>query len=731
MFRTQKAQGLSVLHGYSRWQPLRHVVLQDPTDPIPLHAFQWALLGQLFVRPCPIVPAHGFVESRRLPACTTLEALRDALTLVWAEARAADPQAELLLTPFVEASANLIWRPGVVTIGPGHDGATSGRDSLRIPAPALAPLDDLPTSLRVVLRDGRITDTPYVEAVVGADTVPFKPGDSSVVVTQLRNGPGGDTRPDFIPASVQIEQVVEPAGEDLLAWAARVAAFTPGTVVYHPGGNCNDHYFVHCRVHQVPILTTRRPVVGERLVAQPPIPYDPQACAHGMVAGLRVPLDKSPATRKHAVAALTHVLHAAPQIEGTDAYWVGLAAMLMVRLGYAAALGEYRHSYRSMGLKSRNRDQVYIAVLRDFWGHRPLVEQAWASFHYGAWSNGYGGEAWAECTEATIALETTLLDCLRQPSPTGVAGILSALNRVVNLAHNNGWWLNKFTSRDTFDRGAQGLPDVILTSSVFLYHAYQHTVRHPRLRVTLQRKLAALSPITPFRATPVPPAPRPQVARPAIEALLSTLDTRWRVVTRTNDDGTTRTIGLHLQLMPDRAAWVQAGLPYSVWSSLISAGQYLRVNLYPARTSSHDYLAAAPFTLTGVMPSNVFDALLAHAQADATTEVTSLASTAPYWKGTPWLTLRADSFAAMTVSFPTTHPDGTTTPTVRSFYGGSVSLPLSTWVDVLLDAVMDPGPQPLHYTDTDRATITARYGIDLSAGPVAMQGTPGTPTPTF
>lgn len=567
-YRTQKAQGVSHLSGYPAWAALPAIVLTSPDETLTTIEQdiidRWASRSGLFVRPCPVNPAHGFVESRKLSG-HTLGDIHAEIAAIWQETIAADPQGELLLTPYLPSALNFIWRPGVVTIGPGHDGATSGRDSVSIPCP----LPDIEkfaydSSFRRMLETSRITEEPYVEAVMLAKghvnplsgSFTTNQARAPIVVTQLRNGPAGSITPDFVPTEMTVAQVVQTNGEDLLAWKARVEAFAPGTAVYHPGGNCNDHYFVHCRVNQVPILTTRPPRVGETLVPTEgtPAPYDAKACLRGIVTGLLADLS-SEDERRLAVGAISHLLHSAGHIGGRDAYWLGIAAMLMTRLGYAAAIGEYRHSFRSGEWRAMTRDQVYEELLDDYFDHRDQVEQAWASFFYGRWSSSYGGPAWATCTSATMALEQAMLALITTPSPEGVAALITQLNITVNLAHNNGWWLNKFANKDVFNLSAMGEPSHLLSTSRFLYDAHQRSHTARTTWIDTLRRFRRLRPLVPYVAHKQPLHPKADPLPFTADGLLAAL-AAGTVQGRLIDlDGHPQ---FHIQAVPDVATLTTA-----------------------------------------------------------------------------------------------------------------------------------------------------------------------------
>jgi len=75
----------------------------------------------IFVRPCPIVPRHGFVDSR---VCINLE----QLLTVFEETEKVEPDAEIILVKPVNAIYNAIIANNVITLVSGNDGATSGKN---------------------------------------------------------------------------------------------------------------------------------------------------------------------------------------------------------------------------------------------------------------------------------------------------------------------------------------------------------------------------------------------------------------------------------------------------------------------------------------------------------------------------------------------------------------------------------------------------------------------------
>src|SRR5438046_5321750 len=252
--RSQKARGVLALAADPSWNVPRFMVLSEP----PPNGYAWNRVDAhlpAWGRPCPITPRHGFVDSRRVETRAQLESL-------WAESVAADPHAELLVMKQIEAVSSAILAPGLLVIGPGNDGATSGHDSLSLPIRA-----DVNYRAGTLIRAG-ITDAPYLEVVVDNHARPY--------AVQLRDGLACGRDVDFVPERMDVSNVVvldpDPRKQpDLLTWPTMVANFPAGTAVYQLGGSMASHQAMHCRAewekskHCVPILFTRCPKVGETL----------------------------------------------------------------------------------------------------------------------------------------------------------------------------------------------------------------------------------------------------------------------------------------------------------------------------------------------------------------------------------------------------------------------------------------------------------------------------------
>ncbi len=457
--RTQKAAGYLTLSGQSRLQvPGPFYIVSDLNDIAPI--LQEHSYGKRYmVRPCPKRARHGFVESRPITVHQD-EETASAIAAIFAEAQEADSDAELLLCPLINAKANCVVTPGFVSIGPGHDGATSGRGAIGFPLVG-APFAEIGVD---ILQKSGVEDTqaPYLEAVM-SQTYP----DSNWHFTQLRAGPKvAGLEHDFIPSLTKVESILEASG-DLLEWEKQMETIAPGVVVVHPGGSLVSHYGVHCIINKIPIMTSRVPMVGEWLEKEPKddvrVP-DPQAVLKGLAIGTQIELldirnrekflndgtmkDKwtvmpSPA---HMIDLMLVVAHNAPAMSNGYGVWLGVAAATMLRCGMAASHGEARH--RSPLTKNISRETIFHTTFSDFFGARNTLHIAQESFMYDYWTSGYGGKKWEACTQSIIDLDGVVVKLFANPTDALVAELMEKLNKAVDQAHNNGWWLNKFTGME-------------------------------------------------------------------------------------------------------------------------------------------------------------------------------------------------------------------------------------------------------------------------------------------
>lgn len=444
-----------------------------------------------FVRPCPITPRHGFVDSRVVQDV-------DGVRQVWKETVAADPQGELIVMPYVNADYNMVWRPGLLAVGPGHDGATAGHASISI---FLQPQWSKSGIWQTVSTDAGVNlaqDDPFIEAVSA--------GGSDTVVTQIRAGVQGTvTAPDWNPEPFQIGEVITIAEETkadpdaMLAWETRAKELIPGFhVVYNPGGNLGDHWSVHAQIAKIPVVTTFLPKVGDLLpkLGLDLVPLDPQAILWGFLGAVSGPsLKDDLGSRKRAVCAAVCGVHHGLRFGGDAGVHIGASVAFLLRLAQAAVWGEARHAEHS-GL---SRDQVYKAVLDDWLIGREKFAQKVTLMHTHSWHGGFGGKPWAAIGHATIALDAAVLDLLAHPTETKAGALVGKLNALINLAHNNGWFLNKFCESTWFDLAADLDPRAVIMAGPAWYDA---TTTPAPVRLELLTRLETLTPIVLSHKTP-------------------------------------------------------------------------------------------------------------------------------------------------------------------------------------------------------------------------------------
>lgn len=422
----------------------------------------------VFARPCPKRPRHGFIDSRLVKTQADWDKLL-------AEIAACDePDAEIICMPYLDAEWSGILTPKGLTIGPGNDGATSGHDSLTIPVESR----DLLRHLGIRAADCGIKEAAYLELVCPKTPYSGLNGVSPSgrpELVQVRDGPLVNLTDRSIPFAVTVTEVVE-AGGDLTKWEARAKKFTPGTVVWHPGGNLASHYAVHCINNNVPILCTKEaPKVGEVLAVaneKPKLSDDDYKTIAGYMAAMAGSIGSNYEQMSQWCELGTAVLHGS-SLWGNEPHLLrlrgtGVGAIMM--LGGAAVLGELRHYYTHgpgrKGIKARcqgitftpptsarsvERLNVFREALDlDVLNLTAAVRAAYYDFNQGGWQEGMGGRKWAACAGATLMLMQAVGDFLANPNEKTYAKVMVRLNRIIHVSHNGGLFLNKFMSTEKF-----------------------------------------------------------------------------------------------------------------------------------------------------------------------------------------------------------------------------------------------------------------------------------------
>lgn len=417
-----------------------------------------------FVRPCPVRPRHGFVESRKITQ------VDDLLTLA-AETLKADPKGQVMITPVVgTARLNAVWTPSALTLGAGNDGATAGKNVVIFPLSGEMPKD----LVEIFPKAGVGPDEdPYIEAVWFGQ--PMKADCSTGLtlrITQLRAGPKGAVLGDYIPDETLVRRVV-PARGDLLEWETLLQHIEPGTVIHHPGGSPTDHYSAHARTFRVPVVFGPEPVIGTTLAPTAVPTLDPAAVLEGIVCGQRwlaqaitPSLIPPPYQLLRAVANYMLVgFHHSQASGGVNASRIlGMSIIFMLKLGYAAAMAESRYEKRYR----RNEGHRWHKISREaVWGESFPVSltalrvklnhliniHRWGTYNTnpGSLDTPFGGPRWAQCALSLVDLINGIRALSISPTDETLRELIRAMNIAVNQAHNGGWWMGKFTEKSMFE----------------------------------------------------------------------------------------------------------------------------------------------------------------------------------------------------------------------------------------------------------------------------------------
>jgi hypothetical protein len=473
--KTQKSKGLQALDGATSLAVLRILQLSPVKEKIETTPTlqQWLKSGfGVFARPCPPTPQHGFVESRQVESEEDIEKLR-------LETLAANEDSEIMFTPLIKAVRNAVLVPTLLTVGPGHDGATAGKKTVSVPlAGQFAIKHDIGAKedkTALVLKKALIGEDqdPYIEAVTESQ--------GTIILTQLRAGPKlpVGVSADFIPAAFTVKRVRKTHNEDLLEWAKIVHKMKedqetkPGIIVWHPGGSVTDHFSVHCRENNIPIVTTFKPKIGQVLEANSSklADLDPDEMVRGIAAADAASLHETSNLSQSWTVLLLIALHNSSVLRGTYSFWIGAACGAICKLGLAAMEAEARHAHECYGGMKGKPDIYGYYCSKSLSFARARLNRITQILHYGfgdpkkggsGYENssnkkfGYGGPKWALCGAALCPLFNAIKILVEQPTADNSSRLLEALNIAVNQAHNGGWWLNKFCSPSAYDEVPKG-----------------------------------------------------------------------------------------------------------------------------------------------------------------------------------------------------------------------------------------------------------------------------------
>lgn len=491
--KTQKARGIRTLlrtgrefgPGFSTL-PFDHQTWLVPHTALPK---KFPVDTPFFARPCPLVPRHGFVESR------TIRQPQEAIDIWRDEVLPADPDGELIVMPKLTGQFSGVATNVAVTWGLGNDGVTGKGSSIKsIPVPACSPEMWRKTIIHQVWHQSKdlVQDNLYVE---------FVEHQGLVYAVQLRDGPEQPATRDYIPRRTVIKYKLMLKdlydSRSLLEWEHKVKSFKKeygdGLIIVLPDSSLASHYAVHGIANDIPVITSVSDgyhpslVVGKVLeptdnTVPPLTKKDYQQLGRDVAKFLAtnyIPLYTidgyyNYAGTRTALAAAVGSIHAMSQWDNSP-HLLELRAMAVVTLirAYAACcMGEARHwnhkgpgryghkrrTQKIMGVHmSAGRNAIYKKMLQPH-NLRTLERTLCtlvADFNNEGWGTrgcgGYGGPAWGNVAQAGMELAKALRKFLKTPTQLKWSKVVLAANLAVHTAHNNGYAMNKWFHGNEFD----------------------------------------------------------------------------------------------------------------------------------------------------------------------------------------------------------------------------------------------------------------------------------------
>lgn len=428
-----------------------HVFFKVTQKPNPGDKIQFPV----FVRPCPMTPRHGFVDSR--PVANFKQLLE-----IFEETYEVEPEAEIAITKPIPAKYSAILANNVITIGPGNDGATSGKESLVFPV-ELSHFKDFPIPESIVGPD----ETPFFEFVSDVKDSGSYGLREELSLVQVRSVAGDVNlgQKDFIPEKTVVKTILK-AGGELLEWEQNVKNAEEGTVLYVPNGGLASHYAIHGVLNNVPVVTSFEPEVGQTIEANTSsvnLEDNIEEFQEGFNKSLTAEFDGLHSDLviprlRYRLRYILGVLHnSAALIKQNRLFELGAACGLFYRITGTLCVGEARHHPSSNWSGSRNK--VYNDITNINLTHFNVeMKDALNLFITGSWSGGYGGSKWAQIAKGGCGVYNTAVK-------GKVKEAISLLNNAIHLEHNNGWFMNKIDGKNAFNI-ASNKPDLYILKNM-------------------------------------------------------------------------------------------------------------------------------------------------------------------------------------------------------------------------------------------------------------------------
>jgi len=446
-----------------------------------------------------------------------------------------DPNGMLIVQRFINAHASAVVAPNnYILMGRDNDGITAGKDGLRVAIPLVhdpnvnkdfRKLDLDPDHIEIEFVSAR--KTPDITASLRSRfCVP-----QTVAMVQLR-GTEGHRPIAPAPKGVTINGTFHGADRitinhihlvsdntdeqlDLMEQALR-EGMPEGSVVLHPNGSHLSHHAGQCFKYGVPYIASAEPQVGEQWTqaalgwvvldnesTYKPQPYDPLDFTHAFIEGFDIGFSNY--TRLHGW--LTNHFH---QFIGgpigdaeQTAKLAGAYTAWLINATLSVGYGEMRHSpttttnstplmmataYAIYGSKGWDRYDGISGVRENYYGvieDNPItLESVVKMFTFLErvfslqWSAGYGGGKYKQSCANGRMLAESVLEFFAHPIDENFRKMLSMANLVEHNVHNNGFFFNKFISKEALDWGTEPSSVRVQPNEFFsVYYAAEHILQ--------------------------------------------------------------------------------------------------------------------------------------------------------------------------------------------------------------------------------------------------------------
>jgi len=196
-----------------------------------------------YIRSCPTLPQHGVMQSLRVD--TPEEYVMGLRCLLLQMQAYQEENSVIAIQPFCDAIANIVWGPGIMSIGPGHDGVTAGKSPvITVNAPA-------PSFYEQAIRDLNLPEVEIEMLVdrnckVWVSQVRYAPGHFSIGTPPVSAIPGFLHKTHLNLSASRIIKVNTLMDIEQLCYVGKSYP-TEDVIVSHPYGSILSHAAAWCR----------------------------------------------------------------------------------------------------------------------------------------------------------------------------------------------------------------------------------------------------------------------------------------------------------------------------------------------------------------------------------------------------------------------------------------------------------------------------------------------------